>query len=371
MIFIEDICYIISDFLFYSKDIISFFNVNKLTRRCKFNITLDSYCNNYNNFSNFNITKILSTFNNFNSITINNSLQHLALSYKYSNELNILEKIPNLINLHTLALSNIKLTDKILEKLVNLTSLNIGYINCNNFTGECLQKFTKLKTLKLGYTFIDSKYIQNLTKLEKLYINTQFNINNFHKLTNLHVLDVSVSEYVITDETILSLTNLRVLKCKYSTISKIDHLLNLKVLILGLNYVMKKIYNNKLHTLSISSSKVRYIYVPNIIKLVLNECISDNLLKKCTTLQDLHFGNNTIITDDGIQSLVNLTTLHCNFNRNITNKGIADLKKIIKIHCGFNYLNVDHLSNLHCLEHYEYNDSINLESVKLLINRTI
>ena len=134
---------------------------------------------------------------------------------------------------------------------------------------------------------------------------------------------------------------------------------------------MKKIYNNKLHTLSISSSKVRYIYVPNIIKLVLNECISDNLLKKCTTLQDLHFGNNTIITDDGIQSLVNLTTLHCNFNRNITNKGIADLKKIIKIHCGFNYLNVDHLSNLHCLEHYEYNDSINLESVKLLINRTI
>jgi hypothetical protein len=190
-------------------------------------------------------------------------------------------------------------------------------------------------------------------------------------LINLQTLEIYNTDILI-DSNISTLVNLKSLKCKCSTITSIDHLLNLEVLHLGLNYRLKSITNQNLKILSIINSVVNYINLPNLLEITLNEYIMDNLLCNHIKLKNLYLGSNIIITDKGIKTLTKLKYIHCNINKNITSNGIYNAINLVYIHAGMSYIDLSKLQHLTNLQYVEQYDSYlgYLESVILLDNRS-
>lgn len=366
--FCQDIWYIIGSYLI---DVISLRNVNTITRLCKFNIILSTSRLNKNIYDNYNIVKICSTFTDYTHIDklFTDSLLHLSLSYKSKNNSNIIHALPKLVNLRTLRLISHNFNDNTFINMTKLECLDIGYYKSDCFCGKNLYMLP-LTLLNLGDTFIESKHINNMITLKHLYINTRINIDDFNKLINLQTLDVSNSSYTLGDSNISNLVNLENIRCKYSAISSISHLVKLDSLHLGVNYILKSIVHPTLKILSIIDSFVNIIDVPNLIEITLNNSITDDMLKIHTNIIYLYFGINTIITDNGINTLCNVTYLHCNYNRNITCKSLCNLHKLSYLHVGLSYIKLDFLEN-HYLQYVEQYDPYlgNLESIILLDNR--
>jgi len=370
----EDICHIIATYLSSLRDIISFHNVNQITHNCIFNISL--YVKRqipdfiYNQF---NITKICSSFTDYSNIPklLTDKLLYLSVSHIHKNNDQILYNLRHLTNLRSLRIYSYRLTDRMIHTLHSLTSLDCGYCESNHFDGSCLTNMKNLTFLNLSKSFIDSKYINDLTELRYLFINTRILSNDFINLTKLKTLDVSTSDYTIGDSNISNLTELTVLRCKYSVISSIDHLVNLEVLHIGLNYTLHSITNSNLKSLSIINANVSYLDVPNLLELTAGEYITDSIIKNHTNLTCLILGANTCITDDGIKPLYNLNYLHCNNNYNITENSVVGLMKLKYIHIGksnIDYTKLNHLPNLRYAEMFNP-ELINLESIIVIDNR--
>ncbi len=374
--FCTDVLYIISSFLIKLRDIISLHNVNKYTRSCKFNVNLCSKIHIPNFvYNDYNIVKICSTFTDYSNVDklLTDSLLHLCVSHKNKNNINILEKLPNLTNLTFFKMYSSNFDDNMFINLINLKYLDLGFYKNNNFNGHCISKLSNLEFLNSGTNFISSKYVNNLTKLEYLIINTETNDNDFEDLINLKYLDVYNSNYTLLDSNIRSLINLKYLKCKISSITSVDHLIKLETLYLGVNYTIKTITNlDNLKVLSLIDSVVEYIYLPNLIELTLNNQIGDSVLCKHNTLKYLYLGNNEIVTNVGIRNLTNLKYLHCSLNRNITNNGLYNLDKLIYLHIGQNTINIKifkNFINLQYIERYDIHYGNILESIIILDNR--
>lgn len=371
----EDIYYIIASYLLSIKDIISLHNVNKTSRLCKYNIILQSKRPVPNFiYEEFNIVKLTSTFTDYSQFNklLTDKLLSLSISYSNKDDLNILNKLPELTNLQTLRIHSSNLDNSMLVNLINLVHLDLGQYRGDNLNGIFLCKLQNLTYLNLAETFIESKYVNNLTRLVHLFINTKINDDDFSLLTNLKTLDVSKSEYTLSDSNIKTLTNLINIKCKYSAITNINHLQLLEVLYLGVNFTLKKIIcNSKLKILSIIDSNVNELNVPSLLELTLNNDIKDEILCIHTKLTNLYFGENICVTDNGINTLTNLRYIHCNINRNITSYGFINISKLIYLHAGMSYINIDKLSHLVNLQYVEQYESYlgNLESVIVLDNR--
>lgn len=370
--FCKDIFDIIGSFLYNLKDIIALRNVNKITRKCKYNITL------YTRrvlpkfiYNDFNIIKICSTFSDYSNVEqlMTDKLLHLSISCKDNSK--ILDSFYKLSNLKTLRVFSNRLTDNSLSNLSELTSLNLGCYS-KFFIGHSLIKLKNLTFLNLGDNYIHTNFVNNLTKLEHLFINTIIRSFDFSLLTNLKTLDVSKSEYTLTDSNICTLINLKSFKCKYSTITTVDHLINLEVLFIGVNYTLHKISLCNLKILSIVNSTVNSIDSPKLIELTLSDFIKDSTLCKHTELKYLYMGNNTRITDNGIKTLINLNYIHCNINRNITIDSILNFSNLIYLHAGLSHIKLNKLNKLKKIQYVEQYESYlgNLESVILLDNRT-
>ena len=371
--FCIDIIYIIESYLSSINDKISFHNINKLTKQCTFNINL------YSSrqlpdfiYKHFNIVKIYSTFTDYSNVDklLTDKLTYMNVSHRHKNNMDILNKISELINLKTFRMFSHKFNDSMFVNLTNLTSLDLGFYQSEEFNGSCLTNMHNLIFLNLGDNFIKSKYVNNLISLKYLHVNTYFKDNDLTMLINLQVLDVSRSKYTLSDSNISTLTNLKLLKCRYSTISSVDHLINLESLHIGLNNVMKSVTNNNLRVLSITDSVVNNINVPNLLELSLNNEITDNILQSHTNLIYLYLGINVKITNDGIKPLTNLKFLHCNFNKNITSYGIYDAAHLMQLHAGLSDIKVNELLHLKKLQYAVRFDSY-LESIVLLDNRYI
>lgn len=374
--FCKDIINIIGSYLYSLNDIIAFHNVNKLTRQCKYDVTLYTRRKIPNFvYDEFNIVKICSTFTDYSNIDklLTDKLIYISVSHRNKDDSNILNKLHSLVNLRAFRMFSRKFTNAMFEELIQLESLDLGQYQSSNFDGKCLTKLTNLTYLNLGENFICSKYVNNLTNLEHLFINTHINEYDFSTLINLKTLDVSKSDYTLTDSNISTLINLKNLRCRYSTITTVDHLTDLELLTLGVNYTMKSINGlQQLKALSIIDSDVKYLDLPNLSDLTLNEVITDNVLKNLTTLSYLYMGTNTRITDAGTNPLINLRYIHCNMNRNITYEGVTNATKLVYLHTGMSYIRLDKLTHLVNIQYAEQYDAYlgNLESVILLDNRT-
>lgn len=375
--FCEDIYYLIGSYLQHLNDLIALHNVNRITRRCRYNVTLQRSCILpefvYNEF---NIVRICSTFTDYSNVDklLTDKLIHMSVSHRSKDDEHILTKMPELINLQSIRMFSRKFTDDIFINLTQLMSLDFGYYQSDNFDGHCLSHLQNLKFLNLGDNHIDCKYVNTLTKLEYLQINTKINDNDFSLLTNLKRLDVSRSDYTLTDSNIATLINLRLLKCRYSTISSVDHLINLESLNLGINFVIKQIKKlTNLTILSLIYTRVNYIDLPNLLELTLNNDIEDEVLCIHTKLIYLYLGDNTFVTDNGIKTLTNLRCIHCNINRNITSNGLCNATNLEYIYAGMSYIKLHELTHLINLRYVEQYDLYlgNLESLILLDNRHI
>lgn len=370
----KDIFEIIGSYLCSLNDVISLHNVNKVTRSCKYDIFINTRRRLpefiYNDY---NIVKVCSIFSDYSNVTklLTDKLVHLSVSHRNKNDINILNKLPDLINLKTLRMYSNKFTDLMFINTTKLISLDLGFQQSSNFTGSSIAGLDNLTFLNLGDNCINADYINHLTKLEHLSINTIIRDYDFSLLTNLKTLDVSKSDYTLINSNIEKLYNLKNLRCKYSAISDVNHLINLEVLFLGVNYVLQSVALPNLKILSIIDSKVNYINSPTLIELTLNELITDDILKKHIELSYLYIGANTIITDEGIKPLVNLKYIHCNLNRNITSDGLLNATKLVYLHAGLSCIIIDQLINLINLQYAEQYDPYlgNLESVILLDNR--
>lgn len=373
--FCEDILYIIASFLNKLRDVISLHNTCKICRTCKFNITLQTkkIVPNFI-YDDYNITKICSIFSDYSDIDklLTDSLTNLSISHRINN-INIFKKVSELTSLTKLQLSNNKyVNDSTFKKLVNLKYLNIGLYPNNYILGSFLTNFDKITFLNLGETFILSKYINKLITLEHLFINIEIQPDDFNTLINLKTLDVSKSDYTLSDSNIQNLYKLVSLKCKFSTISNVSHLQHLEMLYLGLNFKMDTIENlEKLKILSIINTNIGYINVPNLMELLCNDVIDDNSLYNLSSLTYLYLSDNLLITDKGIKHLSNLEFLHCGINKNISSDSIGNCINLKYLHAGMSYVDLNNLSHLHNLRYLEQYDSYlgNLESVILLDNR--
>lgn len=375
-LFCKDIFIIISSYLYSINDIISLHNVNNTSRQCIYDITL------YSRkkipkfiYNSFNIVKICSTFTDYSDVDnlLTDNLLHLSVSHKNKDDYLILNKISELRNLCTFKMYSKKFTDTMFENMAQLESLDLGQYQSIDFDGKHINKLINLKYLNLGDNMVLSKYVNNLTKLEHLIINTEINTFDFSLLVNLKTLDVSRSNTTLTDSNIYTLINLRNLRCRYSTITNVEHLLYLEVLYIGLNYILKSISNlENLKILSIINSNMSYINLPNLMELSLNELITDDILRCHTKLTYLYMGTNTEITNFGIETLVNLKYIHCNMNKNITSEGFNNITKLVYLHAGMSYINLDNLKYFNSIKYAEHYDPYlgNLESVILFDNRS-
>lgn len=91
-------------------------------------------------------------------------------------------------------------------------------------------------------------------------------------------------------------------------------------------------------------------------------------LRKFTSLQYLHCGNNIRFTDTGLLKLPNLKSLNCNFNTKITSKGIVSLTKLEILYMGNNAKIKYGINQLSSLTALYCNDSIENNDINKLIN---
>lgn len=351
-----DIFINISSYLHSLIDIISLHNTNRISKKCRFNIILNTrkIIPNFI-YEQFNIIQIYSSFNDYSNINklFTDKLIYLSVSHKYKDDISILNEIPKLKSLTTFKMPSSHFTNIMFKNLTQLIHLDLGQYCSNNFDGRYLTEFKKITYLNLGKNKIDSKYINNLTTLEHLFINTEIKDYDFSLLINLKTLDVSKSKYTLTDSNIYSLINLKNLKCKYSTITTLNHLVNLEVLYIGLNFILKRITNLPyLKILSIIYSNVDYINIPNLLELTLNNLITDEILQNHINLTYLYLGSNTILTNNGIYPLINLKYIHCSINKNITGEGLINAVKLSGVHSSINYINFNKLTNIQFIEYH-------------------
>lgn len=303
------------------------------------------------------------------------NLTHLDISYNLNNRsltYRSINKLTNLIELKCCYSSCV--TDKALYKLTNLTSLDCS--NCA-VTSQSISLLVNLK--HLIYVFldpmntsnelnIDTSFIENLTNLEYLKINScvqqnkkgllrlkklkQLDLHNYihpdtiEVLPNLEYLNCGNYEY--EDRHLIGLNNLKQLICGhncYFTYKSFTKLTNLNVL---------NLYGSKLHVsydviytfINLTQIYCYYFHLPdyvfkNMKNLKLLHC-DDNLVltDKCfeyiPNLTELNCGRNVLFTDNGIITLNNLKTLLCGSNTKLTDKTLLNLPNLTKLNCGFN-----------------------------------
>lgn len=355
-----DILHIVASFLGSIKDIISLHCVNKQSYDCRYNVILDGrkkikpFI-----YEQYNIIGILHHFSDYSNIDQLLTDKLIVLrNYEYTKyDTDILNGLHNCVNLRTLHMVSNKYTDDIFNNLYNLTSLDIGNRTNVDFHGSCLTHLTALTFLDLGPTFVESKYINNLTELRYLDINTHIYNNDLSLLTNLKRLHLN-SVNTITNSNINTLINLTYLVCRFSAFTSIDHLKKLETLYLGVDFTLKNINIDTLKILSLKHSAIEYIKCPNLIELNTSYNMTDKSLKVHTSLTHLILSDNMLISDNSIKYLTKLLFLHCGNNRNITIDGLSTLTNLTHLHIGSSGITISEIKTLSTLlpklRHVEY-----------------
>lgn len=290
-------------------------------------------------------------------------------------------------NITSLTLYDIAKVDNILflDQLKNLSFLRNDQtcrIICNT---KCTKKTCKFInqdiienkeecTHTLKYSKIDNENsiirqpifpLNNLTKLD-LSGNSHF--YDLNKLINLKILILSSCE-LMTDESIKDLINLEELKIsdRSTQISRVNHLINLKKLIIPSNDKIKILAGlNQLDTLDVSAKDVRY-----------PSAIDNESLKPLINLKHLIVTGNSLVTD--INHMINLESLdaskgmsgcgsHVDGHCGLSDSGIIGLKKLKSLKI-YNNEKITDVSTFYDLEHLDItcNDAV-VNSISNLFN---
>lgn len=225
---------------------------------------------------------------------LNENLTWLDLD---NNEISNISPLSKLKNLNALTVSNNKILD--ISSLGNLKNLKSLYIYGNNISDVLtLKDLTQLEELSIAYNKVnDISPISSLTNLKNLYVNHN-EISNISPLTNFKGLEMlSLADNDITDiSSITELTKMKILYLhnnKVSNIAPLKNLTKLTELSLG---------NNKISDLSplapLTNIETLYLYG--------NEITDISPLSNLINLKTLDLSNNKITDFSPINSLTNL-----------------------------------------------------------------
>lgn len=228
----------------------------------------------------------------YDSISEVNHLSNLT-SLRAVNNNDTITNISNLINLVDLTVPS---------QVINISNLtNITSLCCNHLIDD-ITSLTKLTDLELKHNLLP---ISNISKLTRL--TTDFNITDDYvmKLTNLTILN-SQSRRFLTD---LGISNLINLTCLYSE---------------SINFTDRAY--SQLTKLEYISCNQAIVKLPNLKSLNGREHLDDQTLQQLTGLKKLFLNRNNIVTEDGVRNLTNLRSLDITRNANFTKGGIKNLR---------------------------------------------
>lgn len=262
-----------------------------------------------------------------------------------------------------------------------------------------LKKRTYIQSLIVYTKFIKNDHLINLTNLEYLKIDNEYNdfkfdSNAFSNLKNLKTF-ICNNSFRLTDDILIKLSNLQVLdcsNCQNITSKSLSSLTNLVILKCDRNVRLDMSFVKKLTnllSLTIDSSvqdnvdnfqylsKLEYLYIPatgikpEISKLLpkllyincgeheyVNDCFNSNLVKliggykclftdvtfsKLNNLQTLSlYRSQLIATNQVFSSLINLTELDCGISR-FPDIVFKDMKKLVILDCEDNTMLTDNV----------------------------
>jgi hypothetical protein len=259
--------------------------------------------------------------------------------------------LSNLINLHTLDISNTSLSDSNISMLTNLTTLNMS--STAYIKGWSLVNMTNLRVLCLrDECGFEPSYLTHLISLDTLYLDDNLDagynvyVSKMTQLTTLGIDGSRDGSPYIQETSLEKLTNLTTLNMKRNcNISGHAIRFLTKLTTLSLMDNQRVLYghiktNTSITNLRLGRNPIIHSLpgLENIKTLDLRfnvKFISTNL--SCMiSLTDLSLSSNCIINDEDVLPLINLTKLNVSYGSLITpcilnNGGMPHLKKIVVI----------------------------------------
>lgn len=238
-------------------------------------------------------------------------------------------------------------TDNDMKKMVT-------YIDCNiDTTIKNLHTFPNLKTLKCSF---NSGIVYIPPTLEKLTCGWNRNL---------------------TDDLVMKLTNLRVLKCQHNdfiSFESISQLINLEHLELGYKTEVYDVTFEKLTKLKFLRcnlcilTDLTLLYLPNLEHLSCGSgsVFTDIGLSYVPKLTALDCGASTRFTNDGFKHVPNFIFLDCNSSASLTDEALIYLPNLEVLDCGSSTFTNEGLKTLKRLKilYPRYNQKISREVSK-------